>query len=167
MAVSSKLLIEGEREVLTVRTHVKALLVPFVVLILIAGAAGFTSAVTSGTVRLVVIVVAVLILLWWVLLPFLRWLTTTYTITNKRLIEQTGLLTRSGRIIPLSRINDVAYEKHLSDRILGCGTLIVHDASEQEGMKIVDVPQVEDVHRQLTTLVFSAHHPDSESDERI
>jgi uncharacterized membrane protein YdbT with pleckstrin-like domain len=159
-------LIEGEHEILTVRTHVKALFGAVLVLVVVAGAGGFGGAVTDGPVRGIVLVVALLVILLWAVLPFLRWFTWTYTITNRRLIEQKGLLTRTGRIIPLTRINDVSYEKHLTDRILGCGTLIVHDASEQEGLRIRDVPHVEDVHRQLTTLVFEAHHPTT-SDEQI
>ena len=56
--------------------------------------------------------------MWGTLLPFLRWYLWTYTLTNKRIVEQKGILTRTGRVIPLSRINDVAYEKNLNDRIL-------------------------------------------------
>ncbi|MFD1825561.1 MULTISPECIES: PH domain-containing protein [Mumia] len=167
MGVSKKLLIEGEHEILTVRTHVKALFGAFLVLVVVAGAGGFGAAVTDGVVRTGVLVVALIVIVVWAVLPFLRWFTWTYTITNRRLIEQKGILTRTGRIIPLNRINDVSYEKHLSDRILGCGTLIVHDASEQAGLRIRDVPRVEDVHRELTSLVFAAHHPTTMSDEQI
>lgn len=165
MGVSKKLLIEGEHEILTVRTHVKALFGAVLILIVMAGAGGFAAAVTGGPVRPAVIVVALVVIFIWAVLPFLRWFTWTYTVTNRRLIEQKGLLTRTGRIIPLNRVNDVSYEKGLLDRMLGCGTLIVHDASEQAGLQIHDVPHVEDVHRQLTTLVFDAHHP--ASDEQI
>jgi len=167
VGVSKKLLIEGEHEVLTVRTHVKALFVAFLVLVVAAAGGGFGAAVTDGALRTVVLVAAFVVILVWAVLPFLRWLTWTYTVTNRRLIEQKGLLTRTGRVIPLNRINDVSFEKHLSDRLLGCGTLIVHDASEQAGLRIHDVPRVEDVHRQLTSLVFAAHHPTMTSDEQI
>ncbi len=48
----------------------------------------------------------------------------------------------------------MTFEKGLLDRLLGCGTLVVSDASEQSGMRLRDVPQVESVHRQLTDLIF-------------
>lgn len=166
MGVSRKLLIDGEHEVLTVRTHVKALFGAVFVLVVAAAAGGFGAAVTDGTVRSVVVVVALLVVLMWVVLPFLGWFTWTWTVTNRRLIEQRGILTRTGRIIPLNRINDVSFEKQLSDRLLGCGTLIVHAASEQDGLRIRDVPHIEDVHRQLSSLVFEAHQPMT-SDEQI
>lgn len=165
VAVNAKLLIEGEHEVLTVRTHVKALLGAALVLVVVAGGGGFAAAATDGPVRLAVLVIALVIILVWVVAPFLRWFTWTFTVTNRRLIEQKGVLNRTGRVIPLNRINDVSYEKGLLDRILGCGTLVVHDASEQPGLRIHDIPHVEDVHRELTTLVFAAHTP--ADDERI
>ena len=63
--------------------------------------------------------------------PFLLWLTSEYTVTNRRLINRSGLITRVGRDIPLYRINDVSYERGLLDRILGCGTLVIAVASEE------------------------------------
>ena len=100
------------------------------------------------------------------MLPFLKWLTWTYTLTNKRIVEQKGILTRTGRVIPLSRINDVAYEKNLNDRILGCGTLIIHDASEQAGLELDDIPRVEAFHRTVTNLVFERHES-QKNDESV
>lgn len=172
MALSRKLMIDGERVVHSMRTHLKVLFLPFVVLLATSAGAGFLLSSVgdagNGGVRWAVIIVAVLILLWWSVIPFVTWLTWTYTITNMRLIEQKGILTRSGRVIPLSRINDVAFEKHLNDRILGCGTLVVHDASEQAGLHIDDIPHVEDVHRTLTNLIFEQGRRDPQRyDESI
>jgi len=164
MALSRKLMIEGEQVVLTMHTHVKAMIVPALVLLITCGVAGFALAVTresDAAWRIAIVVIAAVILAWLVLLPFLRWLTWTYTVTNKRLVEQKGLLTRTGRVIPLSRVNDVSFEKNLNDRLLGCGTLIVHDASEQAGLRLDDIPHVEDVHRTMTNLVFDTHRPES------
>ena len=162
MAVSRKLLTEGEEVVLSVRTHVKALFWPVLVLILACAAAGFLVAMSPDNeagkwLKLVILVAAALVIIVWSLAPFVRWLTSTYTVTNRRLIFQTGIFTRSGRIIPLHRVNDVSFEKNLSDRIFGCGTLIIHDASEQSGLQLPDIPKVEAVHRTITDLVFELH----------
>lgn len=161
MALSRRQMTDGEQVVLSVRTHVKALLVPALVLVLTSAAGGFLSAIApdgdSGRyLRIAVIVAAALVILRWTVLPFIRWMTSTYTVTNRRLIAQAGILTRSGRVIPLQRINDVSFERNLTDRMLGCGTLIVHDASEQGGgLTLPDVPRIEEVHRTITDLVFS------------
>jgi uncharacterized membrane protein YdbT with pleckstrin-like domain len=163
MAVSRKLLTEGEEVVLSVRTHVKALFLPILILVLTCAAAGFLIAVApegdSGKyLTWVILAVAALVIIVWVLAPFIRWLTSTYTVTNRRLIFQTGILTRSGRVIPLHRINDVSFEKNLNDRVFGCGTLIIHDASEQSGLHLPDIPKIETVHRTITDLVFELHN---------
>jgi uncharacterized membrane protein YdbT with pleckstrin-like domain len=158
VAISRKLLNDDEFVIVSVRTHVKALLVPALVLIVIAAAAGYLSTLPSGDPRgflvLVIWVVAFLLILWLVVRPFLAWLTTTYTVTNRRLITRSGILTRRGHDIPLARISDVAYEHGLLDRILGCGTLVISDASEQGRVRLHDIPQVEQVHLKISDQLF-------------
>ena len=71
-----------------------------------------------------------------------------------------------GRIIPLARINDVAYEKGLIDRMLRCGTLVIHDASQQAGLQLHDIPHLEDFHRRISRLVLASHAPEARRDEQ-
>lgn len=163
MAFSRKLLNEDEFVVISTHTHVKALLGPALLLIVIAGAAGFLGTLPSGAprdfLRVVIAAVALLAVAWFVVRPFLVWLSTTYTLTNRRLITRRGVLTRRGHDIPLLRISDVSYEHGLLDRVLGCGTLIVSDASERGRVELHDIPQVEQVHLQLSDLVFDGGEP--------
>ena len=158
MTLSRKLMIDGESIVTSTRTHIKVLFVPFVILIVVAAAAGFLAAAAGdsagGALRWIIIAVGVVLIIWGSVIPFIKWLTWTYTLTNKRIVEQKGILTRTGRVIPLNRINDVAFEKNLNDRLLGCGTLIIHDASEQAGLALRDIPKIEALHRTVTNLVF-------------
>jgi len=159
MSVPRKLLIDGEEVVLSMRTHAKALLLPAVVLVAVAGIAGFLTALVgdgdvAGWVTIGIWVAAAAAIVVWSVVPFLRWITSEYTVTSRRVLLTSGLLTRVGRAIPLHRVNDVQFEKSLLDRMLGCGTLVISEASEQGGMRLNDVPQVEAVHRRLTGLVF-------------
>jgi uncharacterized membrane protein YdbT with pleckstrin-like domain len=159
MSVPKKLLVEGEDVVLSMRTHAKALILPAVVLIVLAAIGGFLTAILgdSSAERWVVLAIWVAIALGmivWSVAPFARWLTTEYTVTTKRVISTSGVFSRTGRAIPLHRVNDVTFEKGLLDRLQGCGTLVISDASEQSGMRLRDVPRIEWVHRQLTDLVF-------------
>jgi len=164
MSLPRKLMIDGEQTVETTRTHVKKLFVPFLILLVVCVAAGFLIAQIGdkgdGKVGWIIVALGVVLVLWGSVLPFVHWYLWTYTLTNKRIVEQKGILTRTGRVIPLSRINDVAFEKNLNDRILGCGTLIIHDASEQAGLELRDIPRIEDMHRTVTTLVDAAHRND-------
>lgn len=172
MSLPRKLMIDGESIVTSTRTHIKVLFVPILILLAVAGAGGFLAAIAWDTAGHVlgwaVIAVGVVLIVWGAVIPYIRWLTWTYTVTNKRLVEQRGILTRTGRIIPLSRINDVAFEKNLNDRILGCGTLIIHDASEQAGLQLRDIPRIEELHRTLTNLVFELGNGEQQAtDESI
>ena len=100
--------------------------------------------------------VAVVTLVTWVLVPYLRWRHSSYTFTNKRLITREGIITRVGRDIPLFRINDFTYERDLLDRLLGCGTIVVSDATEKAGVMLYDVPRIAEVQRELSNLIFQA-----------
>ena len=158
---NSKTLGEGEYVVLNLRTHVKALLVPLVVVVLALAAVAAAYLVIPDNaaqpwLRLVIVVLAVLAVVVWAFTPFLRWSTSRYTITNRRLITRSGIVTRTGRDIPLYRINDVAYEKGLLDRILGCGTLVISDATEKAGVVLHDIPRIEAVQLQLSELLHAA-----------
>lgn len=169
MGSTAKILLPGELEIETVRTHLKSLFLPFFLGLITMIGAGFAIGLSgdtgNGTLRLIAVGAAILLLLFVTVIPFLRWLTWTYTLTSKRLIEQKGILTRSGRIIPLARINDVAFEKSVLDRILGCGTLIIHDASQQAGLRLHDIPKIETFHRNISRLVIESHEPEVRRDE--
>jgi membrane protein YdbS with pleckstrin-like domain len=158
VAISARLLDDGEYVVVSTRTHAKTLVLPAIALVAVAGVAGFLSSLSSGPAgrgALLAIwgaaLVAVLGLAVW---PFLGWLNTTYTVTNHRLITRSGILTRRGHDIALARVDDVAYEHGPIARLLGCGTLIVSDASTRAQVELRDIPRVEEVHRQLHAQLY-------------
>jgi uncharacterized membrane protein YdbT with pleckstrin-like domain len=159
MGISAKLLGEDEHVVTSTRTHWKALIVPALVLLVVAGVGSFLAAVTpdgswQGVARIAIAAVAVVVLAISVVKPFLDWYFATYTLTNRRLITRRGILNRSGRDIPLMRINDVSYEHGIVDRILGCGTLVIESAGERGQVVLHDVPHVERLHLRMTDLLF-------------
>jgi uncharacterized membrane protein YdbT with pleckstrin-like domain len=150
----ARLLNEGEHVVVSTRTHVKALFWPVLVLLAVAFGASYLAAKAddwtgggdvTGVLRIVVAVLAVVLLVWYVVRPFVRWLTTTYTFTNRRFVARSGFIAREGRTIPLNRISGVDFEIGVVDRLFGCGTLVVSDASEAGRVELPDVPQVERV----------------------
>ena len=149
MAFPTKLLNEGEHVVLTTRTHPKALILPVLVLVVTLAVAVFLGQLgdggAAGVMHLLVWVLAAIVILWWVVRPFIAWATTTYTFTNRRFMKRSGLVAREGRTIPLNRISGVDFEVGLIDRMFGCGTLVVSDASEQGRVELDDVPHVEQV----------------------
>ena len=151
MAFPSKLLNPGEHVVVSTRSHVKALIGPVVVLVLLVAAVVVLSRLTDSTlVGGVAGVVAVLVLLWFVVRPVVAWLTTTYTFTNRRFVKRSGFIAKEGRTIPLNRISGVDFEIGVIDRIFGCGTLVVSDASTAGSVLLHDIPDVEQVQLQVS-----------------
>lgn len=170
MAISAKLLGEDEYVVVSTRTHWKALIGPVFLLLVVAGLGGFLAAIVpSGSLqtpaRIAILAVGVVVLATFAVKPFLDWFFSTYTITNRRLITRHGVLTRTGRDIPLMRVNDVSYEHGLIDRMLGCGTLHIESAGERGQVVLPDVPHVEHVHLQMSDLLFGG--PDGKPGDGI
>jgi len=155
-----RLLGADEQVIIHTRTHAKAMLLPAVALILIGAAVGAGTAAIPSEFRpagqLVVVGLGLVLVIWWVLLPFLRWPTTTYTIPTRRLITRSGILNKIGKDLPLNRINEVSSERSLTDRMFRCGTLNVQTAADDGTIVLVDVPDVEQVHREMTELLFSS-----------
>ena len=165
MATNPKLT-DGETVVVDTRTHWKAILWPAIVLIVtLAAAVYLTTLAGNKYVRWVVWIVAVGVLVVWSVKPFLEWLTATYTITTKRLITREGLIARRGHDIPLLRISDVAYDMGPIDRMLGCGTLVISDASTHGQVELHDIPDVEAVQHQLMDLLGGLHRDSGRTDD--
>ena len=174
MAINPKLLNEGERVVVTTRTHVKALFAPIVVLLVVV----FVTAYLGGrvtkdvsndalatTLGVAVGVVAAVVVVLWVVRPFVRWFFTSYTFTDRRFIQRSGFIAKEGRTIPLNRISGVDFEMGLVDRLFRCGTLVVSDASEMGRVELADIPQVEKVQMQVAEELHRLTGPDSRSDD--
>ena len=60
-----------------------------------------------------------------------------YTLTDAKLEIDTGLIARTTRNIPLSKIQDVTVSATIPQRMLGFGDLIVDNASELRGTTIL------------------------------
>jgi membrane protein YdbS with pleckstrin-like domain len=148
----------GERRVLTLHPHWKVLLRPALFLLVVIVAAVVLVIVipagrAAGTGRIVVGVIAVLLAVVAFGIPFLRWQTTTYQLTTRRLQLRQGILTRSGRDFPLIRISDVSFSQGPIDRLVGSGRLVVESAGEHGQLVLREIPDVQQVQSTLFQLV--------------
>ena len=155
---SDPTLTDDERLVLRTHPHVKTLIRPFLVAVLVVAAALIAEVlIPSGSAaageRLVVAAVAILALMLWLMVPVLRWRTTTYELTTRRLRMRDGIVTRHSRDIPLARITDVSFSKGLLDRLLGSGRLVVESPGEHGQIELNDIPRVEYTQATLFRLV--------------
>ena len=60
-----------------------------------------------------------------------------YTLTDSKIEIDTGLVARTTRNIPLSKIQDVTVSASIPQRLLGFGDLIVDNASELGGSTVL------------------------------
>ena len=148
----------GEESVQVLHPHWKTLVRPVAVAFVIVAAALVGEVLipggkTAAIERLVLAAVAIVLVMWGLILPLLRWRTTMYELTTRRMRLRDGIIARHGRDIPLSRVTDVSFRKGLLDRLLGCGTLIVESAGEHGEITLTEVPHVEHVQSTLFQLV--------------
>ena len=135
MPYPDKVLTDGEEVVAALHPHALTVFWPVVRLLLVVGAASFGMAMipvgsNQGVLRLALLGAAVVLVLVTVVGPLMRWRTTHYVITTHRLLYRTGVLTRSGRDIALSRITDVSFSQTLWERVIRSGTLRITSAGE-------------------------------------
>jgi membrane protein YdbS with pleckstrin-like domain len=158
VAISSKLLNPGENVIIDTRTHVKALIVPVFWLVVLLAVGTFSEvSLDSRNLRWVIWAAVLAVIIWLVVKPVVIWATATYTFTDRRLITRSGVIVRRGHDMPIARISDIAYEFGPIDRMLGCGTLVISDASTHGQIALHDIPQVEDVQRKVNELLLKAH----------
>jgi uncharacterized membrane protein YdbT with pleckstrin-like domain len=154
--VSASGLSEGERLVLKLHQHWRTVLRPVLVLAVIIAA---TLVVLILVPKLVAVArvgigaLALALALVFVAGPLLRWWTTSYELTNRRLRLRSGVLTRRGRDFPLSRISDVSFAQGILDRMLGCGRLVVESPGEHGQLVLTEIPHVQQVQATLFQLV--------------
>jgi uncharacterized membrane protein YdbT with pleckstrin-like domain len=155
MAYPTKLLSPDETIKFETKPHWRALIAPAVVLIftVFGFALLFTWAVSQSDwlswLRWPILVGAIIILVLWAIGPFLRWLTTDYVFTDRRVITRMGIISKKGRDVPLSKINNVSFVVPALGRLLNYGELQIQSAGENDGLTIRDVPNVEEIQRDV------------------
>ncbi|TAN34431.1 PH domain-containing protein [bacterium] len=135
-------LLPGETLILKDHQHwivlVKSLVIPVLLLVVVA-IADFTVLYTSHIPHLRLIltlgVVALagirLIVLW------IRWRSTSYTLTDQRIKIESGVFGRQSKMIPIDRVQDCSTKQSLFGRMLGYGRVEV-DAAGAQGAEVLD-----------------------------
>jgi uncharacterized membrane protein YdbT with pleckstrin-like domain len=153
VAYPDELLVEGEQVVIHKHPHWKMLVLPVVVLLLVVAAGSFLAALVSAQtwapwVWLALGVLGLGLVVRFTVVPVVRWRTTHFVVTNRRVLVREGVFSRQGIDIPMSRINSVQFRHTFLERLLGSGTLVIESASD-EPLEFEDVPGVQHVHAML------------------
>ncbi|MFD2758612.1 PH domain-containing protein [Gulosibacter faecalis] len=156
MGIPRRLLGADEHIVFHLRTHIKRILGWLLLGLLVIAAA------IVGTILMpadaqpigsyIIWGVCVVVLVPVALVPWINWFTTTYTITDRRVITRAGVFNKRGHDIPLRSVSNVAYERSLIDRMFRCGTLVL-ETSADNPLYLDDIPNIEQVHVRMTELL--------------
>ena len=150
MAYPDELLVPGEEIITHRHPHWKMMVVPVVVLLVLVGLVSYLAAFIGAQswgpwARVALLVIALGLVVRFTVAPLIRWRTTHFVITNRRVLVREGLITRRGMDIPMRRITGVQFRQSLFERLFGVGTLVMESASD-EPLEFEDVPGVEEVH---------------------
>jgi uncharacterized membrane protein YdbT with pleckstrin-like domain len=148
MSTVDRYLADDEELIYLTRQHWTQLVGEFVALCITWAVAGGLVWVLPGghTGRIgdyVVLGAAVIASLWFWLIPLLKWRAEIYALTTRRIHMRSGFLNKTGRSIPLIRVNDISFDSSLWERIVRCGTLKIESGSEQGLMVLKHVPDPE------------------------
>jgi uncharacterized membrane protein YdbT with pleckstrin-like domain len=161
-----------ESSILEVRRHVAVLLRPFavtVVAIVVASAIGSLASPQRGD-------NALDMLLGWVAIGFavrllwkaLGWWWDRIVVTDQRMFEVSGILTRKVSSMPLAKLTDLTYRRSVPGRLLGYGDLVVETPGQEQALTHIDfLPRPDEFYRALTSMVltrFTDTRPDTESE---
>ena len=72
----------------------------------------------------------------WAIAVYIRWTAASYTLTDRRVILETGLVARGSRVIALERVQNVSTTESVLGRLLGYGQVEI-DAAGSSGKEIL------------------------------
>jgi len=73
----------------------------------------------------------------WLIVVWIRWQATSYTLTDQRIKIETGVFGRQSKMIPIDRVQDCTTRQSLVGRMLGYGRVEV-DAAGAQGAEVLD-----------------------------
>jgi uncharacterized membrane protein YdbT with pleckstrin-like domain len=154
--MSTKLM-PGERPISLARQHWSVIAPSFIVAAISIVAGIVILAVVPSTVaghnvtgvKLIIALVLVLIAVVWTFLNYLRWRFKTYLLTDRRVVVESGVVSRLVESIPLDRIQNTVIRRPLGDRIIGAGDVEIESAG-RDGVEVLHrIPKAESFYTEL------------------
>jgi membrane protein YdbS with pleckstrin-like domain len=159
MPFPGRLLHDGEQVVIDVRPHWWYLVGPVVVFAaVIAGALAVAVDALPSAADWTAIAALVLAGVWLVG-RYVRWASTSLVVTTTRLIRRTGVVSRSGREVPLAALTDITYHQRLGQRLIGAGDLLLESAGRDGQEVFPDLPRPAWIQQVIATLVDQIRRP--------
>ena len=123
-------LMPGESLVMKERQHwvvmIKPLLLLIALVILVSLLDVFQT--IPNDYRILATLAAVALLGVWLIVVWIRWNSRSFTITDRRVILDTGVVSRASKVIALDRVQDIATNQSLLGRVFGYGRIEIDSA---------------------------------------
>jgi uncharacterized membrane protein YdbT with pleckstrin-like domain len=137
-------LLPGENLILKDHPHwvvlIKSILIP-VVLVIVVLIADFTVLGPDNLyvphLRTILSLGVIALALLWLIVVWIRWQSTTYTLTDQRIKIETGVFGRQEKVIPIDRVQDCTTRMSVMGRMLGYGRVEV-DAAGAQGAEVLN-----------------------------
>ncbi|HSP08337.1 MAG TPA: PH domain-containing protein [Candidatus Dormibacteraeota bacterium] len=140
-------LLPGENLVLKAHPHwitfIRSLIVPAVLVIVVLWAdftillGNYTSWQLPVHFRTFLTLAVVAFAGLWLIVVWVRWQSTAYTLTDQRIKIETGIFGRQEKVIPIDRVQDCTTKQSVFGRMLGYGRVEI-DAAGAQGAEILD-----------------------------
>jgi membrane protein YdbS with pleckstrin-like domain len=92
-----------------------------------------------------------------------QWRADRIIVTDRRIFEVSGVLTRNVASMPLAKMTDITYRRSILGRLFGYGELIVETAGQDQALqRISHLPRPDDFYRTITWLVTGGLTPKSD-----
>lgn len=153
MPYPRELLLDHEKLVFDLKPHWIAIL-PAIFWGIVSIAAGifaydFVDDQNWSWARTAVLVAVAVALFLFTVLPIMRWAFTNFVLTTDRIITRRGIIAKNSKEIPLERINDIAFNQTVVERMIGAGDILIESAGERGQTRISDVRKPEEVQRTI------------------
>jgi uncharacterized membrane protein YdbT with pleckstrin-like domain len=85
-----------------------------------------------------------------------EWWVDRIVVTDRRLFEVSGILTRKVASMPLAKVTDMTYHRTVAGRLFGYGELRVESPGQKQALaRIAYLPKPDDFYRTVTSLVMA------------
>lgn len=154
MAYPRRLLNDDESVTVDLHPHWWFLAPPTATLLAVTAAGIATLALTdtdsvARTIASWAVIVVLALNVIWLIVRYARWATTTFVVTDRRIIFRTGVVATRGIEIPLERVNTVHYHQGLFERIIGTGDLLIESGGETGQQHFTDIRQPDRLQRTI------------------
>ena len=161
----SRYLLPREQQVISVHQHPAKLIGPiFQVLVGLAIAGWLSNSVAHGNGT----VILVIWILWGIVflrlaVKALEWAETYFVVTSTRFLLAEGIVTRKVKMMPLSKVTDMSFQRSAMGRILGYGEFIVESAGQDQALRNVGfLPYPEQLYLEVCGLIFGDNEDSSD-----